>query len=393
MKGLPYTERTVLRKRLIVKVVASAICITCGITSVSLGMYVIDHPDQSLVESGATWARNHGLSPIVDRLEMWKYRKPPSTVAAEELALDGDQTEDIVSPTSTLASQTTVPTPTTLPPEPLSTPVTPTLANEGKWKPLVTINGETVMWKTSVRPLAEFASVVATAALIDQTKVHAALFNGPDVPGKGDWTNWSSVTKKAVPSLIAAFNGGFRLQHIKGGYFTEGKVVRKLRNDEATLGVKKDGTLAVGIYGRDIKNDGSWTSLRQNLPPVVTNGKISIKNYPGTYWGNNYHNVLYGYRTGICTRNDGRLMYIMAGDVNITLLGQTMVSMGCVTGMQLDINGHWCHFATFTNFGTNDRKGVLLDKRMKFPQRYLKSYDKDFIAIFDPSTLPAGVLG
>lgn len=384
-----------IRKRLSLRIIASLICVFGGLVAISVGMYVIQHPDQTIEESAATWARNHGLGAVVNQLEMWKYRKPPSTVAAEQLALEGDETEDIVSATSStlVPTPSTAPTPTTLPPEPLSTPVLPTLKNEGQWKPLVTINGQTVMWKTSVRPLADFASVVATAALIDPTQVDAGLFNGPDVPGKGEWKNWSRVTPAAVPSLIAAFNGGFRLQHIKGGYFTEGKVVRKLKTDEATLGIKKDGTLAIGVYGRDISNDGTWKTLRQNLPPVVMDGKISIKNFPGTYWGNNYHNVLYGYRTGLCSRTDGRLMYIMVGDVNISLLGKTMVSMGCVTGMQLDINGHWCHFATFTNFGTSERTGVLLDKRMKFTQRYLKPYDKDFIALFDPATLPVNVLG
>lgn len=383
------------RKRLSTRIIASIICSLSGLVAVSFGVYVIQHPDQTIDESAATWARNHGLGAVVNRLEMWRYRKPPSTVAADKLALEGDETENIVSPTSsTIASSlTTVPTSTTLPPAPLDTPVLPALANEGVWKPLVTINGNTVMWKTSVRPLADYASVVATAALIDQTKVTAALFNGPDVPGKGRWKNWKSVMPAAVPSLIAAFNGGFRLQHIKGGYFTEGRVVRPLKVDEATLGIKNDGTLAMGIYGRDMTNDGTWKTLRQNLPPIVTNGQISISKYPNTYWGNNYHNVLYGYRTGLCSRKDGRLMFIMVGDVNITLLGKTMVSMGCVTGMQLDINGHWCHFATFTNFGSDKRTGVLLDRRMKFPQRYLIPYDKDFIALFDPATLPPGILG
>lgn len=387
------------RKRVAVRLTASVILVAVGYVSISAGVYVIAHPDQSISASGAAWARNNGLGVVVNRLEMWRFRKPPSTVAAEELALEGDDTEDIVSPTSstssTLVPQTTVPVSTTLPPEPLKIQVTPALKGEGKWTPLVTINGETVIWKSSVRPLAKYASVVATAALIEPGKLYAALFNGPDVPGKGDWNwkNWKKVTPAAVPSLVAAFNGGFRLKHFKGGYFTEGNTVRKLRMNDATLGIKKDGTLAVGIYGRDITDDGTWKTLRQNLPPVVADGKIAIGSYPGTYWGNDYHNVLYGRRTALCRRDDGRLMFIMAGDVNITLLGETMVSMGCVMGMQLDINGDWPHFATYTNFGTSDRQGVLLDKRMSNTQRYLRSYDKDFVALFDPASLPPGVLG
>ena len=60
--------------------------------------------------------------------------------------------------------------------------------------------------------------------------------------------------------------------------------------------------------------------------------------------------------------------------------------------MQLDMNGTWPRFATFNGFGTTHRTGVLLDRRMDLPNRYLTGSNKDFIALFDPSTLPAGVV-
>ena len=38
------------------------------------------------------------------------------------------------------------------------------------------------------------------------------------------------------------------------------------------------------------------------------------------------------------------------------------------------------------------RYGRPLDVRMGNPQRFVKGYDKDFFALFDPKTLPEGVL-
>jgi hypothetical protein len=30
------------------------------------------------------------------------------------------------------------------------------------------------------------------------------------------------------------------------------------------------------MYGRDLTNDGSWVSLRQNLPPVIDGGTEAV---------------------------------------------------------------------------------------------------------------------
>jgi hypothetical protein len=60
--------------------------------------------------------------------------------------------------------------------------------------------------------------------------------------------------------------------------------------------------------------------------------------------------------------------------------------------MQLDINGNWPHFSTYSNFGARTRYGRTLDVRMGDPQRFLKGYDKDFFALFDPKSVPDGAV-
>jgi hypothetical protein len=60
--------------------------------------------------------------------------------------------------------------------------------------------------------------------------------------------------------------------------------------------------------------------------------------------------------------------------------------------MELDINGKWPHFATYENFGKQDRLGSTIDTRMGDPNRYLIGATKDFFGLFDPKTLPVGVV-
>lgn len=97
-------------------------------------------------------------------------------------------------------------------------------------------------------------------------------------------------------------------------------------------------------------------------------------------------------RPAICTLNDGRLLYVAVGDVNINALAEVLVLFKCQTAMQLDINKPLPQFVTFTKPGESKRAGIILDKRMGNPNRYLTNATKDFFAFFDPALLPANVL-
>ena len=259
------------------------------------------------------------------------------------------------------------------------------------WKPRLTTDGRTELWTLSFHPLASARSVTLSAAVFDPSMLTAALFNGTGTPGGTGWHNGDRVPAAAVPALRIAFNGGFLFKHITGGYVTEGRVAKKLANGQATIAIAADGRLSIGVLGRDITNDGSWVSLRQNLPPIVENGASSINRYPGTYWGDNFHHVLENFRSALCTRDDGRLMYVTMGMVHIETLAETLPKVGCQFGMELDINGHWPQFVWYTGGGQHP-VGHLLDQRMWKPNRVLAGSEKDFIALFDPATLPAGVL-
>lgn len=396
------------RKRSVVALLALA-TVTAAYVAVSLTVFVFRHSADPFQQNVATWARDHRLGFVVNRLERWMHADPPSARPASSLALEG-VAGTAMPPSTSVAIGTVGPPPSPAPetltpvsvapttavpagPTALAPVVQPSIDGEGEWRVLASLGVAPVVWATSIRPLAEYGSVVATAAVFDPSRLRAALFNGSEIPGKGPWKNGSRITKAALPALVAAFNGGFRLEHIKGGYVTEGRTVRGLRKNEATLAIGRDGRLALGVWGKDLTDDGSWASVRQNLPPVVMDGAVSVKKFPGTYWGDDFHRVTFTYRSAICTRRDGLLMYVAIGDVDIMLLGRALVVMGCLTAMQLDINGNWPQFDTYGGFGQEKRTPALLDRRMSNAARYLRRSTKDFIALFDPATLRDGVLG
>lgn len=329
----------------------------------------------------------------------------PSSASCPSRASD-TTTTTAPADTTTAPTSTTAPTdPTLLPgetttttstvaPRPLDiTPVvTPGIKGEGEWTAVARVRTKPIVYASSIRPLWCFGSVVATMATYDPNKVRVGLFNGTEVPGGKGWRNGSKIRGSALRSLIASFNGGFRFEHSPGGYVTEGRTVQRMKKGYATFAIRQDGFSTVGIWGRDITDDGTWASLRQNLPPLVEDGKSSYAKYDKVDWGQDFGNKVYNYRSAVCVRADGLMMFVAVGKVNIGMLADTLVFLGCRTGMELDINGTWPFFATYSNFGKVSRIGRTIDTRMGDPQRHLNGATKDFFALFDPETLAPGAV-
>ena len=443
-----------MTRRLFLRVLGGIIALLFFVVAISITQYVRAHPRDPLQQNIASWARENKLGPVVDQLEAWLHNDPPAVAPADSLALaitpvtdaptqtsttltpssaqssTTTSVPDIITPlqirptvatsscpidssvatvvTSTTTSTTTtttstVPgavatttttTTTTIPAKPadLSSQLIPALAGEGEWQAVMRVRTKPIVYATSIRPLWCFGSVVATMATFDPTRVRTAMFNGTEMPGGKGWKNGSKIRGSALRSLIASFNGGFRFEHQPGGYVTEGKTVRKMRKGYATLAISKDGVSTIGIWGDTITDDGSWASLRQNLPPLVHNGKSVYANYPKVDWGNDFGNKVYNFRSAVCLRTDGLMMFVAVGKVNIGMLADTLVVLGCKTGMELDINGEWPYFAVYSDFGKPIRWGKIIDNRMGDPNRHLNGSTKDFFALFDPETLSAGAV-
>ena len=367
----------------------TALGVVVAVIAWSFLSFVMTSDDGDFFQRSANWARNHHLGMFVDRLEEWRYSKPPSTDPADEL----DLSASTVSVATTLPPSTTIAPELSVEPENLTPVVTPALPDEGVWKPIATTSdGKVVAWATSIRPLADHASVVATFVTIDQESLVAGLFNGYELPG-GNWINDSHLRGNQINSVIATFNGGFRFEHFRGGYFTEGKMLKELQDGEATFAISNEGKVVIGEYGRDMTNDGTWKTLRQNLPLVVDGGRDNVANNPGVYWGTDYHNTIYVLRSAVCQAKSGAVIYAIAGDVDINLLSKTLIVGGCDRAMELDINGNWPRLITYSNLGSSNRQGSLVDSRMETPDRYLLDSRKDYFAFFDPALLKPGDIG
>lgn len=378
-------------------------------TTISFVSYVGHDNGDTTSQRMATWGRDHHLGALIDWMETKVYSTPPSKTPAKRL--------DFVTATGVLVNQKTVTPvvaagthanapgatsttaaprivvsgPAPVAPAQIAPLITPALAGEGQWTPIAKAAGQDTMWATSLRPMPEAGGVVATVVEIDQTHLRVGLFNGSEEPG-GTWARSNRVPVELQPALLAAMNGGFRFEHIKGGYMTEGVTVKPLKQGDATLAVGKDGRITLGSLGREIHDDGSWLSLRQNLILMVDNGRSQIAKgiSEGVWWGADYGNKVYVPRSAACVMPDNRFAYVLVSKVDATQLANALINIGCVKAMQLDINGRWPVFFTFAADAGGNVTGQFVDQRMGGDRnRYLTGSTKEFFAFFDATRVPA----
>ncbi len=357
--------------------------------------YVTTYNGDSLSQRASTWGRDHGLSPIIDWLESNVYDEPPSRAPAEELSLAVTTTTAPPTPSTEPTDTTDLVTTTTIfrppAPAPLATRFDPPLAGEGQWIPVAQASGTDAMWATSVRPLADYGGVVASVVVIDQTYLRAGLFNGNEQP-RGDWQRDDHVPAELIPALTAAMNGGFRLEHSYGGYVTEGVVVQELVPGRATIGIDREGKITIGELGRDLFDDGSWLTLRQNIILMVDGGQSQVarSRQARVTWGAHATGDLFVNRSALCMLTDGRLAYVMAGKVNPTQMAEVLIGIGCDKAIQLDINAQWPNFTVFPHAADGTVVPFAVDRRMNSDgMRYIKRASKEFFAFFDATLVPA----
>jgi hypothetical protein len=248
------------------------------------------------------------------------------------------------------------------------------------------VGDKPAIWVTGIRPLTSAPAVTATYAVIDQDLTYAAMWNGPEIPGKAGFSRYRSIADDLHPYLLAAFNGGFRREHTNGGYFTEGVGVWKMNPDAATLGIDRSGRIHIGLLGDDVIQ-ADMVSIRQNVRLLVRDSK-SVVGGKLLGYGSWKDGNLYILRSAVCERTDGKLLFAVMGPVDAEQLAVGLVRAGCSVAMQLDVNAAWPKFSIYDP-ATPAPHTRWIDKRITGPSdMFLTGAPKDFFAFFDRS-LPA----
>ena len=233
----------------------------------------------------------------------------------------------------------------------------PAVTREGAWSPAGRpVGGVRAVYETTLVPPG--GTQPAGIAWMDTGLLSARLYSGSESPGGGPYRYTAPVTATQAETLVAAFNGGFKMNAARGGYYTEGRVIDPLRAGAASLVIYADGSVDIGAWGGNVRMTPQVVSVRQNLLPLVAGGRPTPRaasanwrawgsTCAATSCGHGVPGVEHQWRSGLGITADGALVYAAGPALDPLQLAQLLVRAGVVRGMQLDINPFWPVFATY----------------------------------------------
>ena len=370
----------------------------------SLGKALLASNNLTVSERTAEWMRDNNLGGVLNRVEaFWFSRNQPKEGGDPTRTIDVADAQEtpVTAPGVKIAPHLPKPANVTVPEG-----VTP-VPNEGVWMPVgPMVGGAQSMYTTQVRPDSVHTSILDGLVWMDPKLVKFEVHPGTQEPG-GKSAIPSQVPMADRLSLIAAFNGGFRMQDAMGGFYLDGITYKPLRDGAASLVVYKDGVATVGQWGRDFAMTPEIESVRQNLDLIVDNGgglprpggsvsstekanpgvpAAGLDNNANGAWGDTLGNKVLVWRSAVCVTGDGALVYGYGSGLGAQSLADLLLRAGCVRAMELDINPAWTTFNFYAATGFNDPASVqgtkLLPESEKSGNRYLSNDSRDFVAVF-----------
>ncbi|MGH9078010.1 MAG: phosphodiester glycosidase family protein [Acidimicrobiales bacterium] len=278
------------------------------------------------------------------------------------------------------------------PPAPVPLVVSPALAGEGRWQPIgPAVGGSAAMYVAQFRADSVYTSQITSAVWIDPTRLHVSLVPGASEPG-GSWTQPPYITTEQLPKAVAAFNGGFRSQDARGGFYLDGRAQVPLRDGAASMVIYSDGHVDVGTWGNEVTMTPQVTAVLQNLVSIVDGGQPAPSATYGdsSTWGATLGAAVVVARSGVGVTADGGLVYVGGPALSAFSLAESLQRAGAVRAMTLDINPEWVTFNLFGHPDPTQPAQVVATKLYPQMQRPATRYlgpaeeSRDFFVVSAP---------
>jgi hypothetical protein len=377
-----------LFRRPAVRVIAVVLTVFLCWVAFSVGQALTAAGGGSVSSKLAEWARDHYLGPVVTFGE-WMTYNPPKVGGKPSFSLAVPSGEAVKHKYA--RSHGFKP----IIPAQLSTLAGTPLPGEGVWRVIETVRGEPALFSTFLRPSSTYSSYVAGIVSIDQRLVTFQLHPGSEDPGPGNWGSQPWIPPGSRRGLLATFNGGFKLDTAGGGFYLNGVTRGTITNGAASVVYYRNGTIAIGTWGSEVRMTPDVVGVRQNLKLIVDHGQVpnSVNYNVITSWGATLGGGYYVWRSGLGVTADGRVIYVYGPAMNVRELADILQQAGAVEALQLDINPFWMSFMYYEKDGhpTDPTPVNLLTAQQQTAYRYYSVYSRDFTSVYARKTsLPSG---
>jgi hypothetical protein len=326
--------------------------------------------NQSFSAKWADWLRSHHASAVIDQIESYYYSHNAPAKGGQPKSLN-PVPKAAGSPATAGLDAAALPAPS-----PVPLVVHPALPGEGQWQPVgPLVHGRPGMYEAQFRADDIYTSEITSAVWIDPLLMRVSLIPGLTEPG-GHWTHPPYITPSELPSVVAAFNGGFRFQDAKGGFYLDGRTAVPLRPGAASLVIYRNGRVDIGSWGSEVTMTPNVVAVLQNLVLMVDHGQVSTSaTYDDTsVWGATLGASVVVARSGIGVTADGALVYVAGPALTARTLAESLQRAGAVRAMTLDINPEWVTFNFYTHPDPADPSAVQPAKLYPQMQRPADRY-------------------
>jgi hypothetical protein len=384
---MPPRRRRRLRERRAVQVIAALLVVALVWLCWSVGTALTTPGGGSLAQRMAEWARGHYLGAVVTFGE-WLTYSPPKVGGKPSFSLAGPSSAAPGTGAAGAAGQHHARRAADYdPPARLASPAGRPLPGEGAWRVAYKVGRQPAIYTTYLRPDKVHTSYVAGLVSMNPKLLKFQLRPGVEDPGPGSYGGAQPVIAAGHRrGLAATFNGGFKIASAGGGFWLNGTSRGALVKGAATMVYYRDGSVRIGVWGRDLHMTSDVVGVRQNLKPIVAHGHIpaTVDQNVESTWGATLGGGYYVWRSGIGVTSTGRVIYVYGPALDVRTLASLLRRAGCVEAMELDINPDWTNFMYYKPGGhpADPTPVNLLPDQIQPAARYYALTNRDFTAVF-----------
>jgi hypothetical protein len=244
------------------------------------------------------------------------------------------------------------------------------------WQPVASVGGQPAAW------IAQRNGV--TLLRFDQRLVHLTLHAGSDEPGGEGWTYGDRIGASEVHRVLAAFNGGFKLDYGSVGFLADGHVAVPLTAGLGSIVTYQNGTSEIGAWQQGVPSPGlKAVSVLQNLHLLVDRGMSAstVETCIRECWGATLGGGSDVARSALGITSDRQLVWAAGASLSPATIAQALVGAGVVRAVELDINPEWVAGYLYVHHGGGPTAVPLVPGQSGIPGRLLTPYSRDFFTI------------
>ena len=241
-----------------------------------------------------------------------------------------------------------------------------------------------VTWKG--QPVAWISRSPAGVAMLSfkQPELQLRLHSGTTDAGTVGWRYGPVIAGLERRRLVAAFNGGFRLNIGAGGFESFGRTAAPLSTGLGSVVTYSDGTTDVGSWRGEVPAPGrTVASVRQNLSLLIDHGTAASTLDCLSCWGATLGGVIDPARSALGVTGDRHLIWAGAEHATVRTIADALLSAGVIRAVELDINPEWVAGYVYGHRGGAGPLATVpvAPGQQGIPGQFLQPWSRDFFTI------------